>query len=283
MILDALSRHGVLTPPQVAEAFFDTLDCARKRLVVLHRLGVVARFRPHRDSWGSRPYHYVLSTAGAGVVAADRGDDPARSRKRLTASRVIALSRSQRLDHLLGINSVWAALAGRVRREPGTDLALWLTEAQCARWAKGIVRPDAYFECASEHGRVECLLEYDRGTETLDRLRAKLAGYERFERERGATAWVLFAFTSARREANARAALEGATVPLATAALGEGAGAGGAAWLPLGGAARLRLDDLARVAKPPEAEARAADGRGRGWRFDRSRFDEEEEAPIETS
>ena len=280
--MHAVALLGVLTPRLVAEAFFESEYCARKRLVALYRLGVLGRFRPRREEWGSHPYHYVLSPGGAAVVAAERGEDPARTRKRLLASRVLSLSRSQRLEHIVGVNGVWAALAGRARDGDGR-LALWLTEAQCARWAKGIVRPDAYFEWAAGDAAAECFLEYDRGTETLDRLRAKLAGYERFERERGASAWVLFAFESARREANARRALADATVPLATSALCDSVGAGGAAWLPVGTNERLRPEDLSLVPKPPEAEARAAEGRGRGWRFDRSRFDDEEEAPIETS
>jgi hypothetical protein len=278
----AVASLGVLTPRLAAEAFFDSEYCARKRLVALYRLGVLGRFRPRRAEWGSQPYHYVLSPGGAAVVAAERGDDPARTRKRLLASRVLSLSRSQRLEHIVGVNGMWAALARRARDGDGS-LALWLTEAQCARWAKGIVRPDAYFEWAAAGAAVECFVEYDRGTETLDRLRAKLAGYERFERERGVSAWVLFAFESARREANARRALTDGTVPLATAALCDGLGAGDAAWLPIHGGERLWPEGLSMVPRPPEAEARAAEGRGRAWRFDRSRFDDDEEAPIETS
>lgn len=282
-IVHAVAHLGVLTAPQIAEAFFESEDRARKRLLTLVRVGALARFRPHREGWGLYPYHYVLSPGGAGIVAAERGEDPARTRKRLLASRVIALSRTQRLEHIVGVNGVWAALAGRARSEAAAEVRLWLTEAECARWAKGIVRPDAYFEWSTEDGSVECFVEFDRGTETLGRLRAKLDGYERFERERGETAWVLFAFTSPRREANARAALADATVPVATASLAGGTGAGAAGWLPLRAHERMRIEGLGCAAKPAEAEARAAEGRGRGWRFDRSRFDDQEEAPIETS
>lgn len=282
-LLHALARLGVLTAPQVAQAFFQTECRARKRLVELVRLGVLGRFRPHRESWGSHPYHYVLAPAGAAVVAADRGDDPARTRKRLLASRVIALSRTQRLQHLVGVNGVWAALTGRARREEAADLALWVGEARCAAWTKGIVHPDAYLEWSAGSHAVECFVEFDRGTERLHRLTAKLAGYERFEAERGAAAWVLFAFISARREATARRALAGATVPLATAALCDGQTAAGAAWAPIDRNERMRLEELARLPLPAGSRSRVAEGRGRGWRFDRSRFDDNEEAPIDMS
>lgn len=282
-IVHAIAQLGVLTPPQVADAYFSSEYCARKRLVALARLGVLARFRPRREDWGSHPFHYVLGPAGAAIVAADRGDDPARTRKRLVASRVIALSRTQRLAHLVGTNGVWAALTGRERREDDAELTLWVAEARCASWTKGIVRPDAYFEWTAGSRGVECFLEFDRGTERLHRLTAKLSGYERFEAERGAAGWVLFAFTSARREGTARRALAEATVPLATAVLADGTTAAASAWLPIDGTRRLRIEELASLPLPPGSAERVAEGRGRGWRFDRSRFDDEEEAPIDMS
>ena len=78
---------------------------------------------------------------------------------------------------------------------------------------------------------------------------------------------MLFAFTSARREQTARAALAGATVPVATAALVGGAEPQEAVWLPLdGGGRRVRLAELADVAKPPETLERIERGH-RGWLY----------------
>lgn len=92
------------------------------------------------------------------------------------------------------------------------------------------MRPDAFGEWHEDGVAVEFFLEYDRGTETLARLVDKLGGYERFEAERGASSWVVFAFGSPRREATARRAL--ATVPAATAALGGPLRPADALWLP---------------------------------------------------
>lgn len=58
-IVCALHEHRVLTVWQLRELFFDSVERARKRLAVLHQLGVVDRFRPHRER-GSHPCHYVL-------------------------------------------------------------------------------------------------------------------------------------------------------------------------------------------------------------------------------
>ncbi|MEA3077036.1 MAG: hypothetical protein QOF60_1944, partial [Actinomycetota bacterium] len=272
---------------QLAAMFFDTRRRAQVRLVCLHRLRVLDRFQPYHPTRGGRePYHYVLGPMGAAVVAAERGEDPDRAARRWKGERTLALGRTQRLAHLVGLNGIYASLVAHARRHPDTGLACWLTEAECAKWANAIVRPDAFGEWAEAGSSVEFFVEYDRGTETLARLAAKLTGYQRFESERAATAWVLFAFVSAGREAAARRALADATVPVATAVLNGGSlGPQDAVWLPVRatGPARLRLAALAHIPKPPEAARRAAEGGPRAWRFDRSRYDDKEEAPIDTT
>jgi hypothetical protein len=131
---------------------------------------------------------------------------------------------------------------------------------------------------------MEFFLEYDRGTETLARLASKLDGYARFEAERGVAAWVLFAFTSARREATARRALCRSDVAVATAVVPPDGRPRGAIWLPLDTEGeRICLAELADERKPDGALARAAEGSLRAWRFARSRPDDEEEAPIDTT
>ncbi|HVE46680.1 MAG TPA: replication-relaxation family protein [Acidimicrobiales bacterium] len=351
-ILRAVARHRVLTSDQLAQMFFDTKKRTQVRLSTLHRLGLLDRFQPHRPNWGGVCYHYVIGPLGASVLAAEAGSDAERAARRWKADRTLALAQSQRLAHLLGVNAFYASLVGHARRHEGTRLVAWMTEAECATWTEGIVRPDAFGEWR-EHGgtaqlrsgdrgttrtcqeagncsgslarwapggrdepplpedrggqtcssktlsTVEFFLEYDRGTETLARLVDKLAGYERLEAERGASSWVLFVLSSPRREATARRALAGATVPIATTVLAGALAtttapaatahlsgpiaACEAVWLPLGShGPRVRLVALGGVAKPTEALRRAAAGGPRAWRFERSRTDEEE-APIDTS
>jgi hypothetical protein len=265
--------------------FFGHHKTAGKRLAYLVGVRVLDRFQPQNPVWGgSQPYHYVLGPMGAAVEAAHRGDDADRAARRWKGERTLALGRTQRLAHIIGVNGVYASLVGHARHCPEAGLVEWMTEAEAARWTEGIVRPDAFGRWQEGGEAAEFFLEYDRGTESRPRLVEKLADYERFESERGATAFVLFAFPSERRERAARAALAGATVPVATAALSADSGPQAAVWLPLGGhGERLRLAALGRAPKPVEAQERAAAGGGRAWLFEkRSRPDDDEEAPIET-
>jgi hypothetical protein len=281
----AVARHRVLTGPHVEELFFESGTRARRRLVTLYRLGVLDRFQPYRPSWGSQPFHYVLGPLGAAVLAAERGDDPDAAARRWRGERTLALGRTQRLAHLVAVNAFFVALAAHARRQPEARLIEWLTEAECARWTEGIVRPDAFGTWAEGGASVEFFLEHDRGTETLARLGAKLTAYERLEAERTASSWVLFTFLTPRREAAARRALVGATVPVATAVLGPTGRPHEPVWLALGAPGpRCPLAGLAAFPKPLEATRRAATTSPRAWRFQRSRPDDhEEEVPIETS
>ncbi|MGH9282379.1 MAG: replication-relaxation family protein [Acidimicrobiales bacterium] len=101
---------------------------------------VLDRFQPHRPGWGAASFHYVLGPMGAAIVAAEAGDDPDRVARRWRAECSLALGRTQRLAHLVGVNGFYAALVGHA----GAELADWLTEAEVAHWADGIVRPDAF-------------------------------------------------------------------------------------------------------------------------------------------
>jgi hypothetical protein len=269
-VLRAVERSRVLTTMQVARLFFDSHKRASARLLDLLGLGMLERFRPYREGWGSHPWHWVLGREGAAVLAAERGDpeNPARPWR---GERALAYASGHRLAHLVGVKEFHACLAGHARRHPESSLADWMTAAEVARWCDRIAGPDAWGRWEECGLSVEFFVEYDRGTEPLGRLVDRLAGYERLESERGASAWVLFAFESARRERTARAALAGATVPVATAALVGGVEPQEAVWLPLRPSGeRMRLSALADEPKPPEVLARCAEGGPRAWRFDRA-------------
>ena len=101
------------------------------------------------------------------------------------------------------------------------------------------------------------LVEYDNGTERLDRLAAKLDGYARLAAAAGHPNWVLFTFPGPRREAEARRVLAHPDVPVATAARTPGAAPDGAVWLP--------VDRHAGTTPPPRParQPRLADHDGR--------------------
>lgn len=270
LVLRSLDRFRVLTTSQIARLHFPSHKRASMRLLDLLAAGVVDRFRPYREGWGASPWHWVLGRLGAAVVAGERGDDPDKTARRWHGERALTYSDSTRLGHVVGINEFHVSLVHQARYDRDADLLDWRTGPEAARWSEGMATPDAWGMWQEDGRTVEFFVEYDRGTAALRRLAGDLAGYERFEHDRGVTAWVLFAFTSARREQTARDALAGATVPVATATLPDDAGPQDSVWLPLSGPQpRLRLSELAHVPKPPEAVERAETGGRRGWLFER--------------
>jgi hypothetical protein len=240
-----------LTTEQVSDLCFANLTTARHRLSALYGLRVLDRFRPFRPV-GSDPYHYVLDTLGAEVVAADRGIEV--PRPGLHHSRVLSLADSQRLAHLLGINGLFCSLARWARSVEDGELAEWWAERRCATEWGEVVRPDG-FGVLRHHERVaEFFVELDRGTETLGRLADKLNDYAELVRATGWTPQVCLWFPSPRREAEARRALENPDVPVVTGTAGLGNemdhGPGGSVWLPVGSTGpRRHLIDLAVPAR----------------------------------
>lgn len=245
-LLRLVWTHEVLTTHQLLLAWFGNDHTGRHRLVKLTRLGALDRFRP-RPPLGSAPWHYVLGEAGAAVLALE--DGVSLSEFGYRRGQALAIAYSQRLAHTIGVNSVFAALSGQARRTDGCRLDAWWTEAQCkAMWGKH-VRPDAYGRWTEGGLTLDFFLEYDTGTESLDRVAAKLSGYASLANASGLDTPVLFLTSSARREANLhdRLRLRSAlvSVPVATAVQGEEPH--GAIWLPGNRTqGRLRLAELAR-------------------------------------
>jgi hypothetical protein len=223
-------EHSVLTTDQIAEVAFDTIARCQVRLVGLHRLRMLDRFRPYRPT-GSAPFHYVLGPVGATIVAAERGVDVAELGYR--PERAMAWAASPRLAHLVGVNGFFTSLSGTARRsEGGAALEEWWSERQCAKAMANLVRPDGYGVWREQGRTVEFCLEYDTGSETLGRLVDKLPGYADLEAATRVRRWVLFWLARAGREPELRRALRSAPVPVATAAAASDPA--GPIWLPAG-------------------------------------------------
>ena len=237
-----LDDHRVLTTPQVADVGFTGERRARMRLAELYALDVLDRFRP--QTWGSpTPFHWVLGPLGAALVAAETGADLSDLSWRRTLAHDLAAS--QRLAHLVGLNGFFCGLLRSARTRPGCDLEEWWSERRCAREWGEVVRPDGY-GIWTEHGTaLPFLVEYDNGSEPLDRLAAKLPGYARLAAAAGHPNWVLFSFGSPRRERDARRALLQRDVPVATAWRHPGTAPDAAIWLPVD--ADTRPDGLGRI------------------------------------
>jgi hypothetical protein len=130
--------------------------------------------------------------------------------------------------------------------------------SRCVRAARDcawgeVVRPDGYGIWTEPAGSLPFLVEYDTGTEPLDRLAAKLPGYAALAEAAGHPNWVLFSFASPRRERDARRVLAHPAVPVATASRTPGTAPDAAIWLPIAAGharpdhARLGLAQLAHI------------------------------------
>jgi hypothetical protein len=259
-----LHEHRVLTTRQLADLAFPTLDTAEHRLLVLHRLEVLERFRPRRDR-GTAPYHYVLGPAGARVLAAYQGQDPSTVRYR--RDEALAVAHWQHLDHLVAVNGFFCSLARAARDRPDRALVAWWSERRCtARWGR-LIRPDGYGRWRDGDAEVDFFLEVDRATEPAHRLAAKLTGYRNLMAATKIATPVLFWFPSPERETAARLALAASsarTLPIATASStpSRPADPAGPVWLLVGSAEpRRRLARLAGSAPaPPHSPPAAACG-----------------------
>jgi hypothetical protein len=247
MICRLLYDHQVLTTSQVADIGFGSLRRAQQRLAALYAAEVVDRFRPR--SWsGSGPHHLVLGRAGARVIAAERGMALSELHWHRDAGETLAIS--SQLAHLFGCNGFFTSLMRQARMRGDAELAEWWPERRCAAaWGQAVI-PDAYAIWVEGAQRLPFLFEFDRGTERLSRLEAKLPGYAALARAAKHPTWVLFCFPSQGREAAARRVLVHPEVPVATAALEPGQAPDDAVWLAVGDMGpRRRLADLGHPAR----------------------------------
>lgn len=254
IIARAVWKYRVLTSYQLAEAFFDSTDAARKRLLGLAHMGVLERFQPPLPMGaGTAPFHYVIGPNGAAVLASDEGVEPGNFGYR--RERVLSIAHSQRLTHNVGVNGVATALIGFARRVREAELISWWPEHRCATVWGEIAKPDAYGRWYERDLAIDFFLEYDNGTEPLDRVIAKLNGYARLAESSGIVTPVLFLVPGERRETNLRQKLARhpahQVVPIATGNRSVLAGQvdegpAGALWMPIESAIeRRRLAELA--------------------------------------
>jgi DNA-binding CsgD family transcriptional regulator len=233
-LLRLLADHQVLTVGHCADLLYGSPETARHRLVSLHRLGAVDRFRPLVGlGEGSAPYHYVLGEAGASVLAAELGVEPHQLGYR--RDHALAIAHQPGLKHLLAVNGFFASLAAS-RTTPAAALVAWWSAARCAnQWGK-LVRPDGYGRWRDGNAEVDFFLEVDRATEPPHRLAAKLTGYRNLVAATKIATPVLFWFPSPQRETAARLALAASSaraLPIATASTTRGrpADPAGPVWL----------------------------------------------------
>jgi hypothetical protein len=265
-----LYEHRVLTTHQVHHLAFGTLSAASRRLRALYRAGVLDRFRPYA-TLGSHPWHYVLDHTGAALLAAHLEVTVAQLGYRRDSA--LAIAQSSRLAHTVGTNGVLCALARHARRDArnhdthhAARLEIWWSERRAATVWGDWVRPDAYARYREQDRIVDFFLEFDQGTEPLDRLVGKLAGYTRLARTTGIATPVLFWLPGPTREAHLldRLRREPPSIPVATTAPTDRAhphDPAGAVWATPTSRARHHLTDLGHsTASPPARPGSALSG-----------------------
>jgi hypothetical protein len=224
VILDWLYDHKIMTTAQLARGLFPSLDTAQERLRKLHLLGLLDRGRMYREGGGKHSWRYMLDHDGWAIVAAYRGDSPPPRHDKIRA-RNLNLVQSPKTAHLLGVNTFFTDLAGYARTHPGASLDRWWPESRIAALAPvtfitagPLARPDGHGVFTDAGSTVAFFLEYDTGTEPLQKLVDKLDGYAALHR--AGLQWpVLFWLHSTAREHNLHRRLGSASVvTVATAA-----------------------------------------------------------------
>lgn len=283
-IVQLVADHRVLTTDQLTVLAFGSRTRAQHRLQELYELDMLWRFRFPRAAGGSYPWHYALGYTGARLIAARKAVRPPRPAEH--AQHLERLVESPKLRHQLGVNDFFVGLAAYARRVgwpdanvfDGNGLDSWRSEADITDHHDRLVRPDG-FGCWSERGRLtRFYLEYDTGSETLDRVAAKLDDYDAAARRAGRplTGPVLFTVATAHREAGLRAALarslvrvaDSVTVATTARDYGHPDGPAGPVWAPLGrepdAVRQMRLPDLphASDAFPGEAAGQSIEHHG---------------------
>jgi len=256
-LLARLAEHYLLSTPQIAAAFFDSRRTAQRRLTTLHRLGIVHRFAYPNDEHTAVPYLYTLGPVGL-QLHPDAYHDPdgrhARApRSSIELARRIAASATA--AHLLGVNQFFIDLIAASR---GPDIGSATGGARLVRWwseqhasdvyAQSGIRPDGHGIWYAHGATVGFFAEYDRGTEDLPRVVAKLRAYARLA-EFGPRYPVLLWLPTAEREANIQRLLAGVRTPMPVATAVHGPDPAGRVWTLAADAAaspgrRRRLHEL---------------------------------------
>jgi len=289
-IVRVLFEQQVLTTDQLTLLFFSSRRRAQDRLLFLYRYRVLDRFYPPARFGSGKPQaHWLLDEAGAILVAAQLGVE----RKKLGWQPRDDWGSHPQLAHRLETNRFVTDLIAATLVERSLGVTWWVGPREAARRLNvdehlPSPRPDGAFEVVCPAGSIECYLEWDRGTETRERLHDKLLAYLQMHELWDYKQWpplnLLFVVPGAGRLAT----LEGAVADLrengkwkgypfftawglhaATAEELARQGSLAPVWSPLTGDGRTR--SLAELA-PYASGGDPGTALGRRWRHDRADF-----------
>ena len=204
-----LYDQQLLTTDQLTLLFFSSKRRAQDRLLFPYRQRVLDRFYPPSPFGAGKPQaHWLLDEAGAHLVAASLDLD----RRHLSWQRREDWRSHPQLVHRLAVNRFVTGLIAATLDDPTLGVTSWFgTREAAARLGermRGAVRPDGELILLTSAGPVDLLLEWDRGTETLDRLDEKLRRYRmaeyKLKYEDDEPRSILFVFPGPRRLENVR-------------------------------------------------------------------------------
>jgi hypothetical protein len=178
-ILTALDAHRYLDRNHIQQLFFTGSRTSQQRIRWLVDRHLVRRWIAlESPGWRRRDSVLLLSGRGARILALTRGEDPAAAVRRSLGAR----DHSVFLVHDLEANGFFTGLARVSAPIEGVGLYHWVGQARCRErflQSDGDVAPDGWGRYLTPVGEVTFMLEWDRATESANRVRAKFGGYVR--------------------------------------------------------------------------------------------------------
>ena len=176
-ILTALSQYRYLDQAQLQQLFFPSPRSTQLRTAWLKDRGLVLHWlRLGPQGWQRHPSVLLLSARGAGLLAALRAEDPGPGVRRSHHAQAHCFH----LTHDLEANGFFVALAEASHSLRDEGLYHWVGEGTCRilyRERKAAFAPDGWGRYLTPAGEVVVLLEWDRGTESPQRLGVKANEY----------------------------------------------------------------------------------------------------------